>query len=129
MSEERMPVTMTDEAKEFLYSSGPESAKFPQALSEAFQLESLSVVIDMEIIPKDAIFKTFSHETDQRLIVTSVKPSEDIVLPVVMPPFTIYTNADDLKQMRVGNIYGFNALKTAAEYVRLYRQHYKDALL
>ncbi len=126
MSEDRMPVEMTDEAREFMYSSGPESAKFPQALSEVFQIANLPVSIKMSIADKDTIFKT--NEKDQQVIVTEVNPTVELSVPVVMPPFVIYTNADDLKQMRTGNIYGFNALKTAQEYTRLYRQHYKDAL-
>jgi hypothetical protein len=124
--EARMPVTMTDEAREYLYSSGPESAKLPQALSEAFQLEALSVIITMKMAAKNDMIP--SIDKGKALLVTRISPSNPLPIPVVLPPFVIYTNADDLLEMRRGNIYGFNALKTAQEYVRLYRQYYKDAL-
>lgn len=126
MSEDRMPLIMTEDAREFLYSSGPESAKFPQALSEAFQLASLPVSIAMSIKNKNYIVPT--SEPDAEFIVTEVNPTVNLDLPVVMPSFVMYTNSDDLKQMRHGTVYGFSALKTAQECVRLYRQHYKDAV-
>jgi hypothetical protein len=126
MGEERMPVTMTEDAREFMYSSGPESAKFPQALAEAFQVSSLPVTIAMSLTKKNDIIPT--NDRDEMLIVTEVNPTVDLNMPVVIPAFAMYTNSDDLKQMRHGAVYGFNALKTAVECVRLYRQHYKDAL-
>lgn len=125
MSEERMPVNMTEEAREFMYSSGPESAKFAQALGEAFQLAALPVTITMSTIDKNDLFATTT--SGEMLIKTQVDPVEKIGLPVVMPSFIMYTNSDDLKQMRGGTIYGFNALRTAQECVRLYRQHYRIA--
>ena len=114
-------IAITEAAKDIVVRYGQEANKFPQALEDAFELAELEVNIQLSVIDKSEVFP---GETGEILLRTEVTPLHEITLPVVQIPFVRYTNASDLGQLRVGTDFGFNALRTAKEVVRLYRQHY-----
>lgn len=117
---ERIPVSMDQATKEFLYSSGQEAAKFPQALGEAFMLAEANVTVSLALKIKHEIFP--GVDPAEMVIETSVIPTEQ----TVMQPCVMYTNGGDFSQARMGTQYGFSAVKTANEFVRIYRTYEKS---
>lgn len=115
---------ITNQAYETLATSGREASLFPQALSEAFMSAGLPVTIALDIQPKSDHF--VANDPDDQLLVTQIEPNHPVKeREHYVPPLKHLTNVSDLQELRIGGQYGFHALNTALEFVRLYKQYYQ----
>lgn len=118
----RLPIEYTRTGFEAVMTSGQEGVKLPQALGEVFARENLEVRITIDCDYKN---KFFAGSGAERVLITCIYPR---VMPATQfdkGPLTIFTNLADLSEIRGGQRYGFNALSTAKEFVRSYKQYYE----
>lgn len=118
----RVPVEYTRAGYDAVMTSGQEGAKLPQALGEIFAREGLQVTITIDCDYKSKFFPGCGTE---RVLLTIIRPLIAPATKFAKDPLVIYTNVDDLSELRLGQRYGFNAAKTAQEFVRGYKQYYE----
>jgi len=120
----RVPVEYTGAGYEAVMTSGQEGVKLPQALGEIFAKEGLDVTITIDCDRKSKFFPGCDTE---KVLLTIIRPRIAPATKFDKDPLVIYTNLDDLAELRIGRHYGFNAANTAKEFVRSYKQYYEIA--
>lgn len=120
----RIPVEYTEAGYEAVMTSAQEGVKLPQALGEIFAKEGLEVTITIDCDYKSKFFPGCGTE---KVLLTIITPRIAPATKFMKDPLVIYTNLDDLAQIRTNRNYGFNAANTAREFVRAYKQYYEIA--
>lgn len=117
----RVPIKYTNAGYDAVMTSAQEGVKLPQALGELFAREGLAVTLTIDCDYKS---KFFSGSGTERVLITTIKPLIAPATVFVKDPLVLYTNLADLSEIRTVRRHGFDALKTAQEFVRQYKQYY-----
>ena len=124
----RIPVRITDDAREEIALSSAEGRKFPQALAEYFGGYQSIKEVHVHAVARSAYFESLPEHfhpitgRESRILEIDIIHSDDRI-----QPHCFLINADDLHWVSKGDPNGFRAHTAAAELVRMTPAHFKEA--